>query len=318
VAPTQPPCSVAALAEPLAGSAPHRPTWVLIEHPGPWRRDAVLDAAWPVELGADFGRRLQQVLDAAGLRVVLARRPGRAGQVDMDGQPIEPGRRVVLARAGGCGWAAATTLDGALDLLKLPWTDLLNGHAPPYTAAADGWHDPGPVWGVCTHGTRDACCARLGRPIAAALQDIVESTGSGQPGAGQVWEISHSGGHRFAGVVLQLPEGVLYGRVDEADVPALVAARAAGAVVPHLMRGQVHRSPGVQAAEATLRERLGEPSLTALKLIDEATTTSTWRHEPTGATWTVRAVERPLAARPVSCGKSAEAGTCWVVTDVGQ
>ena len=314
---------MAALAEPLAGSAPHRPTWVLIEHPGPWGRDAVLDAAWPAQLGADFGARLQKVLDDAGLRVVLARRPGRTGQAEADGRPIEPGRRVVLARTGGCGWAAATTLAGAADLLDLPWTDLLEGHTPPYLAAPGHWHDPGPVWAVCTQGTRDACCARLGRPIAAALQSATD-----QSGAGQVWEISHSGGHRFAGVVLELPEGVLYGRVGEADVPALVAARAAGAVVPQLMRGQVHRSPGVQAGEATLRERLSEPSLTALQLLDEVTTagaaaststsTGVWRHEPSGTVWTVRAEERPLDPRPVSCAKPAEAGTCWVVTDVSR
>ena len=90
--------------EPLAGTAPHRPVWALVEHPGPWGREAVLDAAWDVP-----GERLQSAFDAAGVRVVLARRYGREGRrTGQDG-----GTRVILARCGPGGWAARTTVDGA-------------------------------------------------------------------------------------------------------------------------------------------------------------------------------------------------------------
>ena len=51
-----------------------------------------------------------------------------------------------------------------------------------------------------------------------------------------VWEISHTGGHRFAGVLVALPEGTVYGRVAAGHVPDLLRARARSEVVPRLLR----------------------------------------------------------------------------------
>lgn len=291
------PCVDGADDEPLAGTAPHRPVWALVEHPGPWGREAVPDAPWPpapqgAPDGAGFGARLQHLLDAAGVRVVLGRRPG-AGE---RGAPARPA--VVLARYGPGGWVASTRLAAPSDLLDLDWAALARAAAPP-----SGWADPGPVWGVCTHGTRDACCARLGRPLAQAF-GALEPAGT--------WEISHSGGHRFAGVAVDLAGGLVYGRVAPADAAELVAASAAGRLVPRLLRGALHRPPPAQAAEAALRARLGEDRVAALTL--EATSadgaTTTWRHLD-GSAWTVVCAEEPVAARPASCGKPAEPATTW-------
>ena len=66
------------------------------------------------------------------------------------------------------------------------------------------------------------------------------------------WEISHSGGHRFAGVLLALPEGLVYGRVAAAHVPELVAARARGELVPGLLRGRAFLGEPEQAAQGVV------------------------------------------------------------------
>ena len=40
---------------------------------------------------------------------------------------------------------------------------------------------------------------------------------------GRTWECTHLGGHRFAGNMVCLPDGVVYGRVTPADGPRLAA-----------------------------------------------------------------------------------------------
>ena len=50
-------CSLRSLAagEPLAGTASTIRHWLLIEHPGPWGRDGLLDARLPAGLGGNSG-----------------------------------------------------------------------------------------------------------------------------------------------------------------------------------------------------------------------------------------------------------------------
>ncbi|MFF3055778.1 hypothetical protein [Streptomyces sp. NPDC057909] len=60
--------------EPQAATAPHAPTWLLIEQPGPWGSDAVTNS----QLGTS--RSLQHQAQNAGVRIALIRRPGRTPQ----------------------------------------------------------------------------------------------------------------------------------------------------------------------------------------------------------------------------------------------
>ena len=57
-------------ADPLAGSAP--PRWLLLEHPGPWRIDAIAGAGIESDV-------LSTLVEKAGsvTRILLVRRPGR-------------------------------------------------------------------------------------------------------------------------------------------------------------------------------------------------------------------------------------------------
>ena len=63
---------------------------------------------------------------------------------------------------------------------------------------------------VCTHGSRDTCCGTLGYPLYAQLRGLADSTG----GALRVWQATHFQFHRFAPVVLDLPEARVWGAVD--------------------------------------------------------------------------------------------------------
>ncbi|MFI7588625.1 sucrase ferredoxin [Spongisporangium articulatum] len=288
-----PTCSAlsAAAGEPLAGSAPVRRAWALVEHPGPWGRDALLDSPWPDGEGA----RLEPLADSSGVKVLLARRHRTR---PADGVPPEPW--VTLAHVGPQGWVVGARVP-LPELEKLPLDDVAAGRRPV------GWSDVPGVWGVCTHGVRDQCCARLGRPVAATLNDLdPENT----------WEISHSGGHRMAGVVLALPEGQVYGRVEGRHVVGLAAARASGEVLPELLRGSSWLGEPEQAADVALRLFLGTAgrelratTWESSETLGDATVLTRWTSS-TGA-WVVPVRREALPERPGSCGKAPEPASAW-------
>lgn len=72
---------------------------------------------------------------------------------------------------------------------------------------------------ICTHASVDACCGRLGYPLYHALR---ERLGAEHPV--RVWRISSFGGHRFAPVAIDLPEGRFWGRLTP-DIAVQLADR---------------------------------------------------------------------------------------------
>jgi hypothetical protein len=100
---------------------------------------------------------------------------------------------------------------------------------------------------VCTHGRRDVCCARLGRPLALLLDQQLP---------GQVWETTHVGGGRFRPNVVSLPDGSYHGGLSPADAPALAEALVDRRVLLPFLRGRAGAAVAVQAAEHFLREPL--------------------------------------------------------------
>jgi hypothetical protein len=228
-----------------ATAAPvHR--WLLIEHPGPWGRDALRDSALDAAITGPLAARAA----ASKARVLLIRRRGRGVRMSrrrLAWVDSRPGRE-------GLWWGS--------------WAhqrDLLDVH-PDQPAGAPSSE---PVYLVCVHGRHDACCAIWGRPIAAVLAEL-------RPDA--VWESSHIGGDRFAANVLALPHGLYYGQVGAADVPDLVAGYEAGRVEPRLLRGRSSLPAVVQAAQHHARLALGEYRLDALSALDvRRTAAATWR-----------------------------------------
>lgn len=77
---------------------------------------------------------------------------------------------------------------------------------------------------VCTQGNVDTCCATLGYPAYRRLRRYAEALAGGL----RVWEATHFQYHRFAPVVLDLPEGRCWGSLELEDLALL--ARRHGAV----------------------------------------------------------------------------------------
>ena len=220
--------------DPRHGTAAPVPRWLLVEQPGGWGVNAVLESGLDREVGAALLARARP----AGARVVLIRRPGR--------QVPEGPRRwaVVDSRAGHerVGWGR---WEHPEQLLDVP----LDGPAG---------EPGGPVYLVCAHGRHDACCAIRGRPVADALA-------ADRPG--QVWECSHVGGDRFAANLVVLPHGLYYAHVDAAAATTLAAAYERGHVQPRLLRGRSAFAAPAQAAQHYARLALGETGLDALRPI---------------------------------------------------
>ena len=208
----------------MAGTAPPTRRWLLLEHPGPWRIDAIA--------GAEIAPEILSILLAragADTRVLLVRRPGR------------------VDRRAPRSWILAG-LD--IDTITGSWRhddDLLDAAAA-LVGDSVGTARSQPVVLVCTHGVHDVCCALRGRPVAAALASRWPEL---------VWECSHIGGDRFASNVVLLPDGFYYGNLDPASALATVEAHLAGTVFPDRLRGMARFLPPVQAAVIAAYQHYG-------------------------------------------------------------
>jgi (2Fe-2S) ferredoxin len=211
-------------ADPLAGTAPPTRRWLLLEHPGPWRIDAIAGAGIDPDI-------LSILLAKAGsdTRILLVRRPGR------------------IDRQAARSWILAG-LD--TDTIAGSWrqdSDLLDAAAA-LTDPSIGAARSDPVLLVCTHGVHDVCCALRGRPVAAAVASRWPEL---------VWECSHIGGDRFASNVVVLPDGFYYGNLDPDSALATVDAHITGVVRPEYLRGMARHLPPVQAAVIAAYQHYG-------------------------------------------------------------
>jgi hypothetical protein len=224
-------CSLRSLAagEPLAGTASTIRHWLLIEHPGPWGRDGLLDARLPPELG----RELRELEGRTGARVLLIRRPDRFPE-HADDTPI------CFAVDTREAWLGSAVLDRIEDAAQLD---------PRERASFAGSSTGAPLFVVCTHGRRDPCCAERGRPLAEA---------AAAAGREVAWESTHVGGDRFAGNLVAFPHGLYFGRVEPREVADLMHAYRDGTIAPlHRYRGRSSEAFHVQAADLAVRDHLG-------------------------------------------------------------
>jgi hypothetical protein len=251
-------CSVASedRGEGLAGSASTVPAFLLVEHAGPWGRDASRDARWTED---GFAAELRGHAQRAGVRLLLIRRPGRARA------PVAGHRVFAVHARPPFTWAETTTVRDPRALLGLDLAALRAGRS----LGLDPHEEP--VFAVCTHGRHDVCCAERGRPVAAALAERYPE---------QSWEVSHLGGDRFAASMLLVPDGLYYGRLDPQAALAVARARLDGELELDHLRGRTGYPMPVQAADIALRRELGRldpggPRLVA-RTVDGEVTTATF------------------------------------------
>lgn len=251
------------LDEPLLGTAPHAVAWLLVVHPGPWPQDAPGALFDPV-VADELERRCAR----ERVRLVAVRRS--------TSRPGAPARVCYVASSrAGRTWIERLALAEPKDLLDLDLAAIADGTPP-----EGGERVAGPLYAVCTHGKRDACCASYGRPVHRAVSRLAP---------GRTWEATHLGGHRFAANVLVLPEGLLYGRVDRDNAATLVRGHEQGTVDPALWRGRSAEPQPAQAAEWFARRATGTTAIDGVTIDDV---------RATGHGWTVRlrAAGAPLTA----------------------
>ncbi len=101
---------------------------------------------------------------------------------------------------------------------------------------------------ICTHGSRDQCCARYGNSFYAEATRLVQGIGTPY----QVWRSSHFGGHRFAPTAITFPDGRYYGRLDSFSLNALLRRSGDIQLLRPIYRGSSLLPEPVQELERSL------------------------------------------------------------------
>ena len=239
--------------EPLAATASRVDRWLLVEYRGLWDRDVLGGSLLSAELKEHLRDQLAQLGHA---RLLFIKRPERRSHA----------RRMLYVGSSRPGEERlfALEFDHHDDLLGYDFAGaLLDGGTP-------GVPVEHPIFVVCTHGKRDRCCAKYGRPLYDSLKRKVDPA--------WVWQSTHVGGDRFAGNVVVLPEGLYFGRLDDPDLDPLLDEYFDRRIYLDRYRGRSAHTFAVQAAERALREAEG------LRDIDAVTLESV---ESRGDGWTV-------------------------------
>ena len=271
-----------ASAEQLAATASRIDNWILLEYRGMWDRDVLGGCLLSDGLKAHVRDQLRALGPS---RLLFVKKPERRADAR---------RRVWFGTSKpGAERFFQLEVDHLNDLADFDFAAALAGGEPPAVPLDH------PLLVVCTHGKRDRCCAKNGRPIYDALRRETET--------GWVWQSTHVGGDRFAGNVVVFPQALYYGRVEPGDAAALLRANAEGRIELERYRGRAAYSFQVQAAEHSLREAEGLLGIDDLALVGSRRTgEDAWRVRFRSAGGRVHAVDviAELAGEPVflTCG----------------
>jgi hypothetical protein len=223
--------------EPCYATASSVQRWLLVEQPGPWGADAVLESRIERDVAVALKARAKRL----GARLLLIRRFGR---YDPEGHTV-----LVASSRTHAVWMERFHVPDVAAVLDLD-LDPLARHA-----SVSGEPVEEPAFLVCTNGRHDACCAEYGRPLARTMSAVMPE---------QVWECSHVGGDRFAANLVCLPHGVYYGNVPPSEGVRIARGHMRGRVALNRYRGRSSLSFTVQAAEHLARVELGLDELDAL------------------------------------------------------
>jgi hypothetical protein len=228
----------AANGEKIGATASRVDRWILLEYRGLWSPDPLRGSMLDDAVKA----HLAELLARARSRLLFIRRP-------------RSHHRGVF-----CYTALTSERGSQIFALQLARHDELVGLD--LFGADRGEPLDNPLFAVCTHGKRDRCCARYGRPLYDAVADQVDRE--------WVWQCTHVGGDRFAGNLVCFPEGLYFGRVGLGDVWPLLDDYLAGKIYLDCYRGRCCYPFSVQAAEEVVRRATGRTGLDDVRLVSVA------------------------------------------------
>jgi hypothetical protein len=226
-------------------------TWILVEYRGRWDRDLLTGSV----LSEPLKEHLRDALDRLPRsRLLFIKRPDRRG----------PRRRMLYVASSRPGKERlhALEFDHHDDLLGLDLAALGRGTLP-------GVPVDHPLLVVCTHGKRDRCCARYGRPLFVALRPQVDPAWA--------WQSTHVGGDRFAANLVVLPQGLYFGWVENDDLGGILREHERGRIRLKRYRGRSSYPFPVQAAERAVRAKTRLRGLADLELLEAKRGAGEWR-----------------------------------------
>jgi len=278
------PCAQASTdaGEALIGTAPAGTVvWILLEHDGPWAPKLLESAELP---GAAKNRLMAWEKAVPGSRLQLFRsdQPVREPRLMIAvGRPIDP--FIVEWRLPDYDELTQIDLEG-------PLSGVASGSATIHRT---------PKHFVCTHGKRDACCAKWGVAVHREMAQLAPES---------VFQTTHVGGHRFAANVVSLPHGICYGRIEPTDGKPLIEAHGRGEYFDlEKLRGRACYDEGAQVADKIVREEVTDMHLEALELINSQLVDDQHRVRIADRSQRLHDVaiqrRRTDRFRPESCGK---------------
>lgn len=238
-------CSVIAdlLGDPLTATALEVTAWVLIEHSGPWGKNALTESGLDPDVASELSARER----ASGVRPQLVSPPvgsppawAYLGVLDGTGRPVLGRVRVRDPR----------------ELLDLDFAALADGYLPPGAELLDE-----PLYIVCANEAGDPCCGLTGRAVHAAATEVVGD---------RARRTAHVGGHKFAANLVAFPSGDYYGRLDRTSVVRVVEAAELGQIDMVHHRGRSTWATPEQAAADVLHRRFGVTGANDVVLVERA------------------------------------------------
>ncbi|MDX1662759.1 MAG: sucrase ferredoxin [Candidatus Promineifilaceae bacterium] len=231
-----------AVGEPLHATATRADVWLALEYTGRWGARAFAES----DLSAAVKAHLMAFQESSGnVRILFISRGGR-----YEPAPIH---FFVAVSAAQPPRLYAFELDAYESLLSLDLAAIALGDG-----AYDSYRSSDRLFFVCSNGLRDACCAKFGLPVHAAMADVAGDS---------VWQCTHIGGHRLAPNLLFLPHAVAYGRVKPGEAADLIERYRQNELYLPRLRGRTVYGRPIQAAEHFLREQNGILDVEVVQLL---------------------------------------------------